>query len=86
MASLGAGGSTVCTPGFDAGRVFGWLAASGATWLTAVPTMHQALLARAGSDEARAALGRSRLRFVRSSSSALRRRRWSSSRPRWACR
>ena len=69
LASLAAGGSVFLTPGFNALRFFAWLEESRATWYTAVPTMHQAILARAerNLDAVRAA----RLRFIRSSSSSL---------------
>lgn len=69
LASLRAGASVVCTPGFEAPRFFDWLDASAATWYTAVPTMHQAILARATTHSA--AIHRSRLRLIRSASSAL---------------
>ena len=68
-ASLAEGASISCTPGFDALRFFGWLEEADPTWYTAVPTMHQALLARAGRN--RAAIEGSRLRLLRSSSSSL---------------
>lgn len=68
-APLYAGSHVCCTPGFDALRFFGWLDAVQPTWYTAVPTMHQALLARARGR--RDVLARTRLRFVRSSSSPL---------------
>ena len=42
-----AAAAVVCTPGFNALRFFGWLDAERPTWYTAVPTMHQAILARA---------------------------------------
>ncbi|MEX0758071.1 MAG: acyl--CoA ligase, partial [Tistlia sp.] len=69
LSSLGAGGSVVCTPGFNALKFMGWLAGDQASWYTAVPTMHQAILARADRqpEAARAAA----LRFIRSSSSSL---------------
>jgi acyl-CoA synthetase (AMP-forming)/AMP-acid ligase II/thioesterase domain-containing protein len=67
LASLRSGGSVACTPGFHAVNVFGWARELHPTWLTAVPTMLQAILARVG-DEQAALAG---LRFVRSSSSAL---------------
>ena len=41
------GASVVCTPGFNAPVVLRWLAELEPTWYTAVPTMHQAILARA---------------------------------------
>lgn len=68
LASMAAGGSVVCTPGFLAPSVLGWLAESGATWYTAVPTMHQAILSRTAGATTVPAPG---LRFIRSSSAAL---------------
>jgi acyl-CoA synthetase (AMP-forming)/AMP-acid ligase II len=68
-ASLGAGVSVYCTPGFNALRFFAWMGDAGPTWYTAVPTMHQAILSRAARNaEAIAGAG---LRFIRSSSSSL---------------
>jgi acyl-CoA synthetase (AMP-forming)/AMP-acid ligase II len=69
LASLAAGASAVCTPGFNALRFFGWLDQLRPSWYTAVPTMHQAILARAARN--RDAVGRARLRFIRSSSASL---------------
>jgi amino acid adenylation domain-containing protein len=69
VASLAAGGSVVCTPGFDAGRFSGWLTAFQPTWYSAVPTIHQAILAQAR--RCRERLADSRLRFIRSSSASL---------------
>jgi len=69
LATLASGGSVVCTPGFYAPEFFGWMDAHEPTWYTAVPTMHQAILSRA--DENADVIARRRLRFVRSSSSAL---------------
>ncbi|HMH75049.1 MAG TPA: non-ribosomal peptide synthetase [Candidatus Udaeobacter sp.] len=69
LASLTGGGSVVCTPGFSPEHVFDWLEESEATWYTAVPTMHQEVLARVAAN--REAIGRCRLRFIRSSSAAL---------------
>ncbi len=69
LASLGAGGSTYCTPGFNALRFFNWLADAQATWYTAVPTMHQAILGRTAGN--RAAIDAHPLRFIRSCSAAL---------------
>ena len=39
--------SVFCTPGFNALKFFAWLDEVKPTWYTAVPTMHQAILARA---------------------------------------
>ena len=47
LATLAAGGSVFCTPGFNALKFFGWLEEAKPTWYTAVPTMHQAILSRA---------------------------------------
>ncbi len=69
LSSLAAGGSVVCTPGFNTFRVFAWLAKGGPTWITAVPTMYQALLPYA--ERNRAALAGGRLRLLRSSSASL---------------
>jgi acyl-CoA synthetase (AMP-forming)/AMP-acid ligase II/thioesterase domain-containing protein/acyl carrier protein len=69
LASCAAGGSVVCTSGFDASQFFAWLEALQPTWYTAVPTIHQAVLALAGRN--REVIGRCPLRFIRSSSSAL---------------
>ena len=69
LASLSAGAAVVCAPGFDALRFFGWLRDARPTWYSAVPTMHQAILARAKRNPALAEA--SGLRFVRSSSAPL---------------
>ena len=69
LASLAAGGEVVCAPGFDALRFFAWLADTQPTWYSAVPTMHQTILARAGRNEE--AVRGNRLRFIRSSSASL---------------
>ncbi|HET9595009.1 MAG TPA: AMP-binding protein, partial [Anaeromyxobacteraceae bacterium] len=69
LASLSAGAQVVCTPGFNALRFFHWLDEVKPTWYTAVPTMHQAILARAARHAD--ALARLRLRLVRSSSASL---------------
>jgi oxalate---CoA ligase len=69
LASLAAGAQVSCTPGFNALRFFHWLDDVRPTWYTAVPTMHQAILARA--DRHRDGLARSRLRLIRSSSASL---------------
>jgi acyl-CoA synthetase (AMP-forming)/AMP-acid ligase II len=69
LASLSAGASVVCTPGFNALKFFGWLADAEPTWYTAVPTMHQAILARA--PRSKEIVEAAELRFIRSSSSSL---------------
>lgn len=69
LASLSAGACVVCTPGFYAPRIFDWVQESRPTWYTAVPTMHQAILARAADHQA--ILQAHPLRFIRSSSASL---------------
>jgi acyl-CoA synthetase (AMP-forming)/AMP-acid ligase II len=69
LSSVTAGGSVVCCPPFNALRVFGWLEEAAPTWYTAVPTMHQTILARANRNKA--ILEKINLRFIRSSSAPL---------------
>jgi acyl-CoA synthetase (AMP-forming)/AMP-acid ligase II len=68
-APLSAGGEVCCSPGFNALKFFSWFSEVQPTWYTGVPTMHQAILLRAANN-ADATKGH-RLRFIRSSSSAL---------------
>jgi acyl-CoA synthetase (AMP-forming)/AMP-acid ligase II len=69
LATLSAGGSVFATPGFNALKFFGLLEEARPSWYTAVPTMHQAILARA---ERNAGLIKTHpLRFIRSSSASL---------------
>jgi len=68
-ATLAAGGAISCAPGFNALRFFGQLKDVDPTWYTAVPTMHQAILARAGRNAD--VIANARLRFLRSSSASL---------------
>ena len=69
LSSLVAGASVVCTPGFAPARFFEWMDDFRPTWYTAVPTIHQTVLARAAHNSE--IIERCRLRFIRSSSSAL---------------
>ncbi len=69
LAPLLAGGAIFCPPGFNALRFFAWVEEWAPTWFTAVPTMHQAILARAGHN--RAIIAANPMRFIRSSSSSL---------------
>ena len=68
-ASLSAGASIWCAPGFDALKFFGWMKEAQPTWYTAVPTMHQAILSRA--ERNADTIGANSLRFLRSSSASL---------------
>ena len=72
LSSIAAGASIVCTGGLRGRHFQTELRESGATWYTAVPTMHQAIV-EAATERARAPDG-GRVRFVRSSSAALPRR------------
>jgi acyl-CoA synthetase (AMP-forming)/AMP-acid ligase II len=69
LASLAAGASIVCSPGCDVNSFFAWLTAFQPTWYSAVPTMHQAILAQARRNRERAP--DCRLRFIRSASAPL---------------
>ncbi len=69
LAPLSAGSYVFCTPGFNALRFFAWMEECRPNWYTAVPTMHQAILTRAGHNKA--IIAAHPLRFVRSSSSSL---------------
>ncbi len=69
LAPLAAGSQVYCTPGFNALKFFGWMDLARPTWYTAVPTMHQAILARAGKNTD--VIRRHPLRFIRSSSSSI---------------
>lgn len=69
LATVSAGGSVVCTPGFRGPSFFEWLRQADASWYTAVPTMHQSILERARAGEW--SPGDGRLRFARSSSASL---------------
>jgi acyl-CoA synthetase (AMP-forming)/AMP-acid ligase II len=65
LAPLSVGGSVVCTPGFDAFKFHRWINELEPTYYSAVPTMHQMVLARAPEPRP------TTLRFVRSSSASL---------------
>jgi len=67
LAPLAAGSYVFCPPGFNALKFFGWLSEARPNWYTAVPTMHQTILARAGHN--REIVAANPLRFIRSSSS-----------------
>jgi acyl-CoA synthetase (AMP-forming)/AMP-acid ligase II len=69
LAPLSAGGEVCCTTGFNALKFFAWLGETKPTWYSGVPTMHQAILARAAHNQE--FVKTHRLRFIRSSSSSL---------------
>jgi acyl-CoA synthetase (AMP-forming)/AMP-acid ligase II len=69
LATLSSGGAVVCPEGFNALEFWQWVDSYAPTWYSAVPTMHQVVLARA---ERNAEIVKNhRFRFVRSSSAAL---------------
>ncbi len=69
LAPLTAGSQVFCTPGFNALKFFAWMDEARPTWYTAVPTMHQTILARAAKNAD--VIARHPLRFIRSSSSSI---------------
>ena len=69
LSPLAAGSQVFCTPGFNALKFFGWMDEARPTWYTAVPTMHQTIVARASKNAD--VIARHPLRFMRSSSSSM---------------
>ncbi len=69
LATITAGASVVCAPGFDAKQFYAWLDEFQPSWFTAVPTMHHAILGEAGSHME--IIKRRPLRFIRSCSASL---------------
>ncbi len=68
LAPLVSGGTTICTPGFDAAAVSRWIDENRVTWVSAVPTMLRQMLTVS---EQTGWLPNRPLRFLRSASSAL---------------
>jgi len=69
LSSMSVGAYVVCAPGFNALKIFQWFKDVNPTWYTAVPTMHQTIMARASRNTE--IVEGMRLRFARSSSSSL---------------
>ncbi|MBT5032319.1 MAG: AMP-binding protein [Proteobacteria bacterium] len=69
LASIHAGASVCCTPGFNALKFFQWLEDVNPSWYTGVPTMHQGILSRASRNQE--IIEKVKLRFLRSSSASL---------------
>ena len=69
LSTLASGGTVICPNGFNAMEFWRLLPSFKPTWYSAVPTMHQLLLARASRNQE--AIQASPLRFIRSSSSSL---------------
>ena len=69
LASMKAGASVCCTPGFNALKFFDLALAEQPTWYSGVPTMHQAILLRAKRNPE--SVSKLAFRFVRSSSASL---------------
>jgi acyl-CoA synthetase (AMP-forming)/AMP-acid ligase II len=70
LSSLAAGAQASCTPGSHPVKFYSWLDEVKPTWYTGAPSLHRAILARATRHPE--SIARSRLRFIRSSSAALR--------------
>jgi oxalate---CoA ligase len=68
LSTLAAGGSVVCTSGFDPARFLCWAAEVAPTWYTAAPAIHQAILAER---RRTAGVGARPFRFIRSCSAPL---------------
>ena len=69
LSSLSAGSTIICAPRFDALRFLRWVQQTQPTWFTAVPSIHQSVLALARSH--RKLLAEAPLRFIRSCSAPL---------------
>ncbi len=69
LSQLAAGGAVICPPGFDGLKFWSWVEQQQPTWYSAVPTMHQMVLARA--ERNAAIIAAHRFRFIRSSSAPL---------------
>jgi acyl-CoA synthetase (AMP-forming)/AMP-acid ligase II len=69
LSSMMSGAGVVCPEGFYAPKFVEWFEEFKPTWFTAVPSIHQAILLRTAVERDR--VSQNRLRFIRSSSSAL---------------
>ncbi len=69
LSTMRAGASVHCAPGFNPLKFFSWCEDVRPTWYTAVPTMHQAILARTPRNAT--TLASMDLRLIRSSSASL---------------
>jgi acyl-CoA synthetase (AMP-forming)/AMP-acid ligase II len=69
LSSMMSGAGVVCPEGFYAPKFVDWFEEFKPTWFTAVPSIHQAILLRTAVERDR--VSQNRLRFIRSSSSAL---------------
>jgi acyl-CoA synthetase (AMP-forming)/AMP-acid ligase II len=69
LATLASSGTVICPDGFNALEFWSWVATYQPTWYSAVPTMHQLLLARA--ERNLAVINANPFRFIRSSSAPL---------------
>src|SRR5262249_5961292 len=69
LSTLASGGTVICADGFNALEFWRWVETYEPTWYSAVPTMHQLLLARA--DRNIDVIRAHPFRFIRSSSAPL---------------
>ncbi len=69
LSSMSVGASIICTPGFYAPQFFNWVQEFDPTWYSAVPTMHQGILARV--EDNLPIISQASIRLIRSSSAPL---------------
>jgi oxalate---CoA ligase len=69
LTTLTSGGALICPAGFNALEFWSWVDTFKPTWYSAVPTMHQLLLARAARNQE--LIQRNPFRFIRSSSASM---------------
>ncbi len=69
LSSVFSGGCLVCTEGFNALALFSQIKTFNPTWITAVPTMYQAILSRSTRNSS--IIKNSKIRLLRSSSAAM---------------
>ena len=69
LSSIVTGASVICTPGLDVEKFYDWAQDFSPTWYTAVPTMHQAILAQ--SYVKKDSIKNYSFRVIRSSSASL---------------
>lgn len=69
LTTLASGGTVICPAGFNALEFWSWVDQFKPTWYSAVPTMHQLLLARAARNQD--LIKQNPFRFIRSSSASL---------------
>lgn len=69
LSTLASGGGVICAPGYNDREFFDWVQVFQPSWYSAVPTIHQSVVAQ--SPQYRVKAPRHQFRFIRSSSSSL---------------